>query len=174
MWQIGPPNHASTLRQFIVSWTPSSNYGCAVDGGGPANHDAFNGKTKLVINGSPSSKGTDNLACICRLGPRAKVGVVTLTCHPTSICGFGSGGIHVGEINHLVGNCCALGWTCHSGICCDGCAPPMGSGVGSGGIPQLGGMVQLGCHFHHPTCVICHMPNCIWGWGTHGQDVSGN
>jgi hypothetical protein len=40
----------------------------------------------------------------------------------------------------------------------------------SGSIPQLGSMVQLGCHCHL-ACVICHMLDCIWAWGICGQDV---
>jgi hypothetical protein len=66
-----------------------------------------------------------------------------------------------------------LGWTCHLGICCNGCAPTMGIGVVSAGISQLGGTIQLGCHCHH-VCVIWHMPNCIWAFGIHGQDVGGS
>jgi hypothetical protein len=65
--------------------------------------------------------------------------------------GFGVGGILVGWTNHTASNCHALGWACHLGICCDGCTLVVGISVGSGGIPQLGGMVQLGCHCHH-----CH------------------
>ncbi len=66
-----------------------------------------------------------------------------------------------------------MGWTYHLGISCDGRAPTMGISVISGGIPQLGGMVQLGYHCHH-ACAICHMLDYISAWGIRGQDVGGS